>query len=148
VDRNYEEIKTSPDKISGLFKIGDTVWNVAWVIYDLKSWPIEFANTLPGQMLKVWNKDIGRAEEIAPGLFVFDTGGCSYNDEILGAVKQSEAWIVLEGNSLYLPGGLQIIAVSDKVRAKLDDLMDKVRDWAWKGGEAPRAKAKTKAKAR
>jgi hypothetical protein len=135
-------------KLKRLIEEIDAVARADRILEVIESWPIEFAEHLPEQLLKLWDKDIGRAEETAPGLFVFATGGWSENEKILGAVEQSEAWIVLEGNSLYLPGGLQIIATSDKARAKLDKLMDKICDWAWSGGKALRAKAKTKAKAR
>lgn len=141
-------IKSNKDKLSELVEELDAVYNIDGVIERLKKWPIGLAEHLPAQMVKVWNKDIGRAEETAPGLFVFATGGWSENEKILGAVEQSEAWIVLEGNSLYLPGGLQIIATSDKAKAKLENLMDKVCDWAWNGGKNSRAKAKIKAKAK
>ena len=78
-----------------------------------------------------WND---MARETSPGLWVFATGGWSGNESLLTALQQSKAWQILSGDSLYLPGGMLIVAITAKAREKLEQLCLKIVDWAWSGG--------------
>jgi hypothetical protein len=80
-----------------------------------------------------WHWD-DMARETSPGLWVFATGGWSGNESLISALKQSQAWHILFWDSLYLPGGLLVIAITDEAREKLKELHSKITDWAWKGG--------------
>jgi hypothetical protein len=80
-----------------------------------------------------WHWD-DMARETSPGLWVFATGGWSGNESLLSALQQSKAWWILSGNSLYLPGGMLIVAITAKARERLEQLCLKIVDWAWSGG--------------
>lgn len=66
------------------------------------------------------------------GFFVFATGGWSGNEALLGALKASDIWPIILWDSLYIPGGLLIIAVSKKAKIQLDKVMEKLTKWAWR----------------
>ena len=79
----------------------------------------------------LWNTHYGRCGE-GNGFFVFATGGWSGNEALLNALEKSDIWPFICWDSLYLPGGLLIIAVSTKAKKRLEKLRDKITKWAWK----------------
>lgn len=75
------------------------------------------------------------ARETRPGLWVFATGGWSGNERLLDELYESKHWSLLSWHSLYVPGGLQIVAVSDAAAQELDELRKKIIRWAWRKRE-------------
>jgi len=97
----------------------------------IRDWPIERAAELPAYMATAWNRTYGRVEETQPGLWVFATGGWSGNESVLSAAHESIAWAVLAWQSVYLAGGLLIVAVSKAAQAALDTQEAALTAWAW-----------------
>ena len=97
----------------------------------IETWDITQAVALPHYLASSWNTTYGKVEEVRPGLWTFATGGWSGNESLLAAMRQSVAWGLLHWDSLYLPGGLQVIAVSDAAKQEMDRLHGKITEWAW-----------------
>jgi hypothetical protein len=94
------------------------------------SWKAENYQELPAYVASLWAyPDL--AKETCPGLWVFATGGWSGNEDLLAAMRKSEAWHRLVWDSLHVPGGLFIVAVSDEARRELHQLFDSISRWAW-----------------
>lgn len=96
----------------------------------IKDWDITDHATLPAFIAKAWHWP-DRACEVRPGLWVFATGGWSGNESLLSAMERSMAWYMLSWDALYVPGGLQIIAVSKDAKQEMDALHSKITEWAW-----------------
>ena len=96
----------------------------------IKNWDINDIEGCLRYIGSLWHI-CGRWQE-GNGFFVFATGGWSGNESLLGALKESMIWPIILWDSLYLPGGLLIIAVSTKAKEQLDKLIDKITRWAWK----------------
>ena len=106
-----------------------------WCVFEeylkkIKNWDINDVEGCLRYMGKLWNI-CGRWQE-GNGFFVFVTGGWSENEYLLRALEESDIWSVIHWDSLYLPGGLLIIAVSDEAKRQLEKLEDKITKWAWK----------------
>jgi hypothetical protein len=96
----------------------------------IRGWHVEAYRELPAHVASLWAyPDLAR--EVRPGLWVFATRGWSGNEELLTAMRASQAWQLLAWDSLYIPGGLLIVAVNDRAREELHWLFDFIRRWAW-----------------
>ena len=99
----------------------------------LKARPIVSDPRIPLEaMLRAWRFD-NYAAETRPNLFVFATGGWSGNEAIIEAFRLSELWYVLAWQSIRVPGGLYLIALSNEAAPEhpLEEMFDHIRDWAW-----------------
>lgn len=97
----------------------------------LSVWPSDRASALPPALATEWIAPYGKVAETQPGLWVFATGGWSGNEELLASARASAAWRLLHWQSLYLPGGLLVVAVSPAAELALDRELDRVTRWAW-----------------
>jgi len=67
------------------------------------------------------------------GLWVFATGGWSEHEMMIGALYESMVWrIQMAFYTLYVPGGLLVIGISDRAKKKVRRMCDKIIDQAWK----------------
>ena len=96
----------------------------------IKNWDVEDIEGCLRYVGSLWHRN-GRWKA-GNGFFVFATGGWSGNEALLGALEESEIWPIIFWDSLYLPGGLLIVAVSEKAKKQLDKVMEKLTKWAWK----------------
>ncbi len=99
----------------------------------IKNWPMEDAANLPAFVAACWHWP-ERARETSPGLWAFSTGGWSGNESLLGAMESGLAWMILGWDSIYVAGGLMVVATTPEAKAKMDLLHDSITNWAWKGG--------------
>ena len=73
------------------------------------------------------------AKETRPGLWVFATGGWSGNEDLIHSLRQHRyAGLTLAWNSLHLPGGLHVYALTKDAEKELDGLFETITTWAWK----------------
>ena len=97
----------------------------------IKNWDFNDVEGCLRYIKDLWNIHYGRCGE-GNGFFVFTTGGWSGNEALLSALEESLVWSVIHWDSLYLSGGLLIIAINDKASKQLEKLKDKIKKWAWK----------------
>ena len=102
----------------------------------IREWDIVEHATLPAFLAKAW-KYPDSAREVRPGLWAFATGGWSGNESLLGAMHESLAWQILAWDSIYIPGGLQVIAVTDSAKREMEDLHHAITQWAWANKPIP-----------
>jgi len=99
-------------------------------IQTIINWDVDDPEGVLRFIAERWHWDYLWAEK--DGLWVFATGGWSGNEELIEALFKSLLWRVrLSWHTLYLPGGLIIIAASDEAQRKLEKLFDYITDWAW-----------------
>ena len=98
---------------------------------SIKKWDFNDGEGCLRYIKDLWNTHYGRCGE-GNGFFVFATGGWSGNEALLSALEESLVWSVINWDSLYLSGGLLIIAINDKASKQLEKLKDKITKWAWK----------------
>jgi len=100
-------------------------------IETIINWGIEDPEGVLRFMAERWRWDHYWASK--DGLWVFATGGWSEHEMMLGALQNSVLWRVYLGwHSLYIPGGLLIVATNDKAAEKLERLLNGISRWAWK----------------
>jgi len=98
----------------------------------IKDWPFEEREKVLSYIAKAWHYPES-AKEVRPGIWVFATGGWSGNESIIAALRSGVLWYLLSWDSLYLPGGLLIIAVGKSGKDEMERLRRYITKWAWKG---------------
>mgnify|MGYP000689841837 CR=1 FL=1 len=97
----------------------------------IKNWDYNDIEGCLRYIKDLWNTHYGRCGE-GNGFFVFATGGWSGNEALLSALEKSLVWSFIYSDTLYLHGGLLIVAINIKAREQLCKLEDKITKWAWK----------------
>jgi hypothetical protein len=96
----------------------------------IEEWRIEKYEELPAHIASLWNYP-EYAKETRPGIWVFATGGWSGNEELIGALKQNIAWNLLAWDSLYVSGGLLVIAIGKEAKEEMGKFHQEITNWAW-----------------
>lgn len=73
-----------------------------------------------------------RAKEVRPGVWTFSTGGWSGNESLISALYRSVVWHFLAWNSIYVQGGLLVIALSKEGKKEMEALHHYITEWAWR----------------
>lgn len=98
----------------------------------IKKWPFETIKEVIPFIAEAWHYP-DMAKEVRPGLWTFATGGWSGNECLFDSLTQNYIGSGrLHWNSLYLPGGLHVIALTEEAEKEMDKLFEYITKWAWK----------------
>ena len=98
------------------------------ILRAIKNWDIEDVKGLLKYIMDTW-KYFDDVQETKPGLWLFSTGNWVGNENLLEALYHSAIWNTLD--SIKLPDGFLIIAVTETAKKELKEMKKKIIKWAW-----------------